>query len=242
MTDAEAGATDTADSSAGDGRRRAIRSFVLRTGRTTPGQQRAFELHWPRIGLEYSGVQRDFDTVFGRRAPRVVEVGFGNGDALCFAATAEPHRDFIGIEVHTPGVGRLLNAVADAGLTNVRIYRHDAVEVLRREIASASLDEVRIYFPDPWHKKRHNKRRLLQPAFVALLGTRLKAGGLLHLATDWSDYAEQMIDVVEGGAEFNNSAGPRTAVERPAWRLPTHFEHRGIRLGHQVVDLLYKKG
>jgi len=221
--------------------RRPIRSFVLRTGRTTPAQQRAFEQHWARHGLEYDGALKDYDALFGRRRPRVVEIGFGNGEALHYAAGHEPERDFIGIEVHTPGVGRLLNALAESGFDNVRIYRHDAVEVLRDEIAPESLDEVRIYFPDPWHKKRHHKRRLIQPAFVALLASRLRRGGLLHLATDWADYAEHMIDVLEAERSFRNAVAPRAAVERPPWRTPTRFEDRGIRLGHKVVDLLYRR-
>jgi len=224
-----------------DASQRPIRSFVLRTGRTTPAQQRAFEQHWPRFGLDFSGQPRDLDACFGRHAPHVLEIGFGNGEALRYAAGRERERDFIGVEVHTPGVGQLLNALAEDGLDNVRIYRHDAVEVLRAEIAPASLAEVRIYFPDPWHKKRHHKRRLIQPAFVALLASRLQDGGMLHLATDWADYAAHMIGVVEGDRLFRNLAGPGVGLERPQWRLPTRFEDRGIRLGHQVVDLIYRK-
>lgn len=221
--------------------RRPVRSFVLRTGRMTPAQQRAFDQHWSRFGLEPTGLPRDWDAVFGRSAERVVEIGFGNGEALQFAAGNEETRDFIGIEVHTPGVGRLLNSIAEHQLSNVRIFRHDAVEVLREEFAPGSLAEVRIYFPDPWHKKRHHKRRLLQPAFVALLAERLASGGRLHLATDWQDYAEQMIDVVESNRAFINEAGAATAVARPPWRPPTRFEDRGIRLGHQVADLIYRR-
>ena len=221
--------------------RRPIRSFVLRTGRITPAQQRAFEQHWACLGLDYSGNVRDFDAVFARSAPRVVEIGFGNGEALCFAAANEPELDFIGIEVHTPGVGKLLNDLAAAGLGNARIFRHDAVEVLRREITPASLAQVRIYFPDPWHKKRHHKRRLIQPEFVELLGSRLAPEGILHLATDWAEYATHMMDIVEASPLFQNIAGPRTSVARPPWRLPTRFEGRGLRLGHQVADLLYRK-
>jgi len=221
--------------------RRPIRSFVLRSGRITPAQQRAFAQHWARFGLEYTGEPGDFDTVFARAAPRVVEIGFGNGEALCFAASNQPELDFIGIEVHTPGVGKLLNDLAGASLGNVRIFRHDAVEVMRHAIAPASLAQVRVYFPDPWHKKRHHKRRLIQPEFVELLGSRLLAGGILHLATDWAEYATHMMDVLEASTQFENIAGPRTAVARPPWRLPTRFEGRGLRLGHQVADLLYRK-
>ena len=218
---------------------RAIRSFVLRQGRFTPAQQRAFDELWPRFGLDYIGSLRDFDEVFGRSAPRVLEIGFGNGDALRFAAAQDPDRDYIGIEVHAPGVGRLLNALDADDASHVRLYHHDAVEVLRKEIADASLDEVRIYFPDPWHKKRHNKRRLIQPEFAALLVSKLRVGGRLHAATDWQDYAEQMWEVLDATPGLTNRAGPRGHVPRPDWRPQTHFETRGQKLGHGVWDLVY---
>ena len=220
---------------------RAIRSFVLRQGRFTPAQQRAFDALWPRLGLDFTGQPRDFDGIFGRSAPRVLEIGFGNGDALRFAATQDPSRDYIGIEVHAPGVGRLLNALDSDGVRNVRLYHHDAVEVLRDEIAEGSLDEVRIYFPDPWHKKRHNKRRLIQPDFAALLVSRLRHGGRLHAATDWQDYAEQRWDVLDATPGLVNRAGPRGQVPRPDWRPQTHFETRGQKLGHGVWDLVYDR-
>jgi tRNA (guanine-N7-)-methyltransferase len=221
--------------------RRKVRSFVLRQGRFTPAQQRAFDELWPRYGLDYNGTPRDFDDLFGRRAKRVLEVGFGNGEALRFAARHDPARDLIGIEVHAPGVGRLLNALAADDARNVRLYHHDAVEVLEHEIADASLDEVRIYFPDPWHKKRHNKRRLVQPGLAAVLVRKLAAGGRLHLATDWHDYAEQMWDVLDATPGLRNRAGPRGHVPRPPWRPQTHFETRGQKLGHGVWDLLYDR-
>jgi tRNA (guanine-N7-)-methyltransferase len=220
---------------------RPIRSFVLRQGRMTDAQKRAFDSHWPRFGLDLAGTPRDFDVVFGRRAERVLEVGFGNGEALLHAAAHEPTRDFIGIEVHQPGVGRLLNGLAAEGLANVRVYCHDAVEVLQQDVAEGALNEVRIWFPDPWHKKRHNKRRLIQPAFVALVASRLGSGGLLHLATDWENYAEYMVEVLEASQAFVNEAGPGVSVERPPWRRETHFEVRGQRLGHGVRDLLYRR-
>jgi tRNA (guanine-N7-)-methyltransferase len=220
---------------------RRVRSFVLRQGRFTPAQQRAFDEAWPRFGLDYAGVPRDFDAAFGRLAPRVLEIGFGNGEALRFAAARDPGRDLVGIEVHAPGVGRLLNALVADDARNVRVYHHDAVEVLTHEIADASLDEVRIYFPDPWHKKRHHKRRLVQPAFAALLVRKLAAGGRLHLATDWQDYAEQMWDVLDATPGLCNRAGLRGAVPRPDWRPQTHFETRGQKLGHGVWDLLYDR-
>lgn len=218
---------------------RPIRSYVLRQGRLTPAQERAFAEHWARYGLEPSGAPRDFVAAFGRSAERVLEIGFGNGEALRFAAGNEPERDFIGIEVHRPGVGRLLNALADDGASNVRVYNHDAVEVLKRDIADASLAEVRIYFPDPWHKKRHGKRRLIQPQFARLLARKLAPGGLLHLATDWEPYVEHMWDVLDADPDFENRAGPRDWFARPSWRPETHFEARGLRLGHGVWDLLY---
>ena len=223
------------------GGQRKVRSFVLRQGRFTEAQQRAFDQSWPRFGLDYAGTARDFDAVFGRAAPRILEIGFGNGEALRFSARRDPARDHIGIEVHAPGVGRLLNALAEDGLRNVRLYHHDAVEVLEHEIADGSLDEIRIYFPDPWHKKRHHKRRLVNPAFASLLVRKLAADGRLHLATDWRDYAEQMWDVLDATPGIANRAGPRGAMARPDWRPQTHFETRGQRLGHGVWDLLYDR-
>ena len=222
-------------------RERSIRSFVLRQGRATPAQRRAFDLHWPRYGLDYQGRQRDLDAVFGRVAERVLEIGFGNGEQLAFAAAREPARDFIGVEVHGPGVGRLLNDLAAGTLGNVRVYQHDAVEVLRHEIADGALAEARIYFPDPWHKKRHHKRRLVQAPFLQLLHAKLQPGGLLHLATDWEDYARHMLEVIEAEPGWENLAGPGQAVPRPEWRRQTHFETRGQRLGHGVWDLLYRR-
>lgn len=220
---------------------RKVRSFVLRQGRFTDAQQRAFDEVWPRFGLDYSGLPRDFDASFGRQAKRTLEIGFGNGEALRFSAQLDPARDHIGIEVHAPGVGRLLNALALDDARNVRLYHHDAVEVLEHEIADAALDEIRIYFPDPWHKKRHNKRRLVNPGFAALLARKLAPGGRLHLATDWQDYAEQMWEVLDATAGLANVAGPRGTVPRPAWRPQTHFETRGQNLGHGVWDLLYDR-
>ncbi|HET6632167.1 MAG TPA: tRNA (guanosine(46)-N7)-methyltransferase TrmB [Rhodanobacteraceae bacterium] len=208
----------------------------------TPAQRRAFDQHWPRYGLEPGGdAPGDFAAVFGRRADLVLEIGFGNGEALAHAAAAEPQRDFIGVEVHGPGVGRLMNALAAQGSDNVRLYRHDAVEVLRDEIAPAALAETRIWFPDPWPKKRHHKRRLLQPGFAALLAERTRPGGLLHLATDWAGYAEHMIEVLEASPQWRNRMGPGRGAERPPWRVETHFERRGTKLGHAVWDLLYDR-
>ncbi|MEO5560694.1 MAG: tRNA (guanosine(46)-N7)-methyltransferase TrmB [Dokdonella sp.] len=220
---------------------RHIRSFVLRQGRLTPAQQRAFEQHWSRFGLDYAGTPRDFVAAFGRRAPLVFEIGFGNGGQLLHSAQAESTRDFIGVEVHRPGVGRLINGLADAGVANARLYNHDAVEVLANEIATDALAEVRIYFPDPWHKKRHNKRRLIQPDFLDLLASRVMPGGRLHLATDWADYAEHMQNVLEGAAAWRADPHHVAANVRPPWRTETHFERRGLRLGHGVWDFVHER-
>ncbi len=220
---------------------RKIRSFVLRQGRFSPAQQRAFEQAWSRYGLDYQGRTRDFTASFGRQAARILEIGFGNGEALLHSAQRDPERDHIGIEVHAPGVGRLLNALAAANVDNVRVLRHDAVEVLEHEIADGTLDEIRIFFPDPWHKKRHHKRRLVNPEFAALLVRKLVAGGRLHLATDWQDYAEQMWNVLDATPGIVNVAGARGHVARPDWRPQTHFETRGQKLGHGVLDVLYEK-
>lgn len=220
---------------------RRIRSFVLREGRMTPAQQRAFDEHWSRYGVDYQGAVRDFDASFGRTAPRVLEIGFGNGEALAWASENDQARDFIGVEVHGPGVGRLMNALAARDATNVRLYKHDAVEVLEHEIAPDSLDEVRIWFPDPWHKKRHNKRRLIQPEFAALLASRMATNGLLHLATDWEAYAEHMREVMEAAPGWRNAIASGEFADKPDWRIETHFERRGLKLGHGVWDLLYRK-
>ena len=220
---------------------RRIRSFVLRQGRITPAQQRAFAAHWLRYGIDYSGKPRDFDASFGRNAPLILEIGFGNGGQLLHSAQAEAASDFIGIEVHRPGVGRLMNGLAEVGADNVRVYDHDAVEVLENEIAQDALAEVRIYFPDPWHKKRHHKRRLIQPEFLDLLATRVQPGGRLHLATDWADYAEHMHSVLDAAPRWRADSRHASPTERPPWRIETHFERRGLRLGHGVWDFVHER-
>ena len=229
------------ESSDHDTHLRRIRSFVLREGRMTPAQQRAFETHWARFGIDYSGKTQDLDAHFGRHAPHVLEIGFGNGEALAWASEHDLARDYIGVEVHGPGVGRLMNALAARDAGNVRLYKHDAVEVLENELAPGVLAEVRIWFPDPWHKKRHNKRRIVQPEFVALLATRVAPDGLLHLATDWEPYAQHMLEVMETAPDWRNALGPGRFAEKPAWRIETHFERRGLKLGHGVWDLLYRR-
>jgi tRNA (guanine-N7-)-methyltransferase len=220
---------------------RTVRSFVLREGRITPAQQRAFEQHWHRFGIAYEGAPRNLDSLFGRPAPRVLEIGFGNGEPLASAAEHDPARNYLGIEVHRPGVGRLMNALAALDARNVRIWNHDAVEVLQHELADGALDEVRIWFPDPWPKKRHHKRRLIQPEFVALLASRVKVGGLLHLATDWPGYASHMREVLAARADWRLREGESGEDRRPPWRIETRFERRGIKLGHPVTDLLYDR-
>ena len=221
---------------------RPIRSFVVRAGRMTTGQARALEDLWPRFGVEYSPTPLDLDAVFGRHAPRTLEIGFGNGEHLASLATAHPDRDYFGIEVHRPGVGHLLMLAGERGLANVRASQHDAVEVLRDQIPPGSLDEVLVLFPDPWHKKRHNKRRLIQPAFVELLAPRLRQGGVLRLATDWEEYALQMLDVLRGASSlFANESPSGDWMPRHDERAPTRFEKRGARLGHGVWDLAFRR-
>ena len=218
---------------------RPIRSYVVRAGRMGPGQVRALAELGPRFVLPYAGAPADFDAVFGRHAPRILEIGFGMGAATAAIALARPDTDFIGVEVHTPGVGALLKQIGERGLTNLRIVQHDAVEVLEHMIAPGSLAGVHIYFPDPWHKARHNKRRLVKPPLVALIASRLSAGGYLHLATDWVPYAEQMLEVLSAEPLLMNTAD--AYAQRPEWRPETKFERRGIKLGHEVRDLLFRR-
>lgn len=238
--DGDEGADESGEESGEGLHRRRIRSFVTRAGRVSTGQRRALDELGPRYVVPYTAAPADWDATFGRQAPRVLEIGFGNGEALAWASEHDLDRDYIGVEVHGPGVGRLMNGLAERDASNVRIYKHDAVEVLENEIAPGSLSEARIWFPDPWHKKRHNKRRLVQPAFVALLASRMAPGGLLHLATDWEPYAEHMREVMEAAEGWRNRVGPGQSAERPAWRIETHFERRGMRLGHGVWDFLYE--
>ena len=221
---------------------RPIRSFVVRAGRMTTGQARALEDLWPRYGVEYSPAPLALDSLFGRRAPRTLEIGFGNGEHLAALAAAHPERDYFGIEVHRPGVGHLLMLAANHNLTNLRTSAHDAVEVLRDQIAPGALDEVLLLFPDPWHKKRHHKRRLLQPPFVELVASRLAASGVFRLATDWEPYALQMLEVLgSANALFTNLSPSGDWVPRPEERAPTRFEKRGARLGHGVWDLAFRR-
>ncbi|MCW8125495.1 tRNA (guanosine(46)-N7)-methyltransferase TrmB [Microbulbifer halophilus] len=222
-------------------KRKSIRSYVIRAGRMTEGQRRAFDTYWGRYGLSLFDGPLDPLEVFGRTAPLVLEIGFGMGDSLLAMAEAEPEKDFIGIEVHPPGVGRLINNAGGAGVGNLRVYMADAVDVLNDCIADASLDRFQLYFPDPWHKKKHHKRRIVQPEFVRLLCAKLKPGGLMHLATDWENYAEHMLEVLEAEERLENTAGAGNYSGRPSFRPQTKFERRGQRLGHGVWDLLYRR-
>jgi len=221
--------------------RRSIRSFVRRTGRVTASQQRALHELWPVMGVAFEPMPLDLEALFGRRAPVVLEIGFGNGETLVRQAAAHPELNFLGVEVHEPGVGHCLIAARGAGVTNLRLIRHDAVEVLQQQIAAGSLARVNLYFPDPWPKKRHHKRRIVQPAFLELLAERLAPGGTLHIATDWQDYAGQ-IDQVLGQCPYFECAERREhAGDRPLDRPQTKFELRGLRRGHQITDWRFRR-
>jgi len=219
--------------------RRGIRSFVLRAGRMGTGQQRALEELGPRFVLPFQDQPLDAAAVFGRQAPLVLEIGFGMGAATAEIAAGRPDTDFIGVEVHTPGVGALLKRIGEQGLGNLRIVQHDAVQVLEQMIAPATLAGVHIFFPDPWHKKKHNKRRLIQPPLVQLLASRLALGGTLHCATDWQPYAEQMLEVLSAEPALTNTA--QGYAPKPDYRPLTKFEARGLRLGHGVWDLVFTR-
>lgn len=238
MVDAPQDSVESRDPQDADSpRHRRVRSFVRRPGRLTPAQERALaEL------LPVYSIAPDLDDAaraFGRAQPLVAEIGFGNGEALAWMAANEPNKNFLGIEVHEPGVGRLLRDIEANRLDNVRVAMRDAVEVLAGQVRAGGLAEARIYFPDPWPKKRHHKRRIVQPGFVDLLAERIHTGGLLHLATDWQPYAEWMLEQLEPSTHFENLGNP--FVERPKWRPQTHFERRGERKGHAIADLLYRR-
>ena len=219
--------------------RRPIRSFVLRQGRVTNAQRRACEELLTVYGVPFAPAPLDLDRLFGRAAPRILEIGFGMGETTAAIARAHPENDYLGIEVHTPGVGSLLKQLDDLNLKNVRIIQHDAVEVLQQMIASAALDGVHLFFPDPWPKKRHHKRRLVQAPFTALLATRMKSRAYLHAATDWEDYAQQMLQVLSAEPALENTA--TDFAQRPNSRPETKFERRGLKLGHRVWDLVFRK-
>jgi len=223
-----------------DAQHRHIRSFVRREGRLTPGQQKALDELWPRFGLSAEAELNPAQT-FGRNAPLTLEIGFGNGSSLARMAADDPQSDFIGIEVHRPGVGHLLYELDKRALDNVRVFYHDAVEVLDRCIPDASLDRVLLFFPDPWPKRKHHKRRILQPAFVDKIARKLKTDGRFHMATDWEHYAEHMLKLMQSTTDFVNCDAAGGYPERPGYRPVTRFERRGQRLGHGVWDLVYRR-
>ncbi len=221
--------------------RRRIRSFVKREGRLTRGQQRALDELFPVYGFNLAQGRLDLEALFGRSAPRVLEIGFGNGASLAQMAADHPDTDYLGIEVHRPGVGNLLLQVQERQLDNIRVSHDDAIEVLARQIPGQSLDSVYLFFPDPWHKTRHRKRRIVQPDFVQLLREKLKPGGEFHMATDWQDYARHMMKVMTEAEGFENTASPGQYTPRPDYRPLTRFEQRGHRLGHGVWDLIFRR-
>ena len=218
-----------------------IKSFVLRQGRLSTAQQKAIDNNWPKFGLEVQDQLLDFEALFGRDAPTIIEIGFGMGKSLAEMAEANPQQNYIGIEVHRPGVGALLKLVEEKGLTNVRVYNHDAIEVLEKCIPEDSLSGVYLFFPDPWHKKRHHKRRIVQPEFAAKIAKHLKPGGQFHMATDWENYAEHMMEVMSAAPNYRNISGENEYTPRPDYRPLTKFEARGHRLGHGVWDLIFEK-
>ena len=219
--------------------RRPIRSFVLRQGRVSSAQKRAYDALLPRLGIPFASRPIDLGRIFGRSAAKVLEIGFGMGETTATIAAQHPENDYLGIDVHTPGVGSLLKRIAELNLANVRIVQHDAVEVLRDMIVPATFDAVHIFFPDPWPKKRHHKRRLIQPPFIALVCERMKPGAYLHAATDWQDYAEQILAVMSAEPQLANTA--RDYSPRPEYRPQTRFESRGLKLGHGVWDVIFRR-
>lgn len=219
--------------------RRGIKSFVLRQSHMTPAQQRAIDQGWPHFGVDFQAAPLDLDTLFQRPHAKILEIGFGMGAATAEIAARLPEKDFLAIDVHGPGVGNLLKLIQERALDNIRVMRHDAVEVVTHMLADHSLEGIHIFFPDPWHKKRHHKRRLIQTPFVATLLPKLKRGGYIHLATDWAEYAQQMLSVLQGFSELTNTAADFAPT--PAYRPETKFEARGKRLGHGVWDLVFVK-
>ena len=222
-------------------RLRSIRTFVVRAGRMTPGQQRALEQQWPAMGLNLADGMIDYTQIFGRNAPTVLEIGFGMGDSLLAMAEAAPETNYIGIEVHHPGVGRLLSNAANAKLNNLRVYHEDALLVLNDCIADDSLDSIQLFFPDPWHKKKHNKRRMVQPEIAQTFRKKLKIGGCFHMATDWQPYAEHMMEVMNAAEGYRNRAGTGEYSPQPEHRPDTKFQRRGEKLGHGVWDLVFDR-
>lgn len=225
-----------------DGKRiRKVRSFVLREGRLTKGQEAAMKDFWPMMGLDHDMGMLDFAAIFGNDNPVTLEIGFGMGASLVEMAVSSPDKNFIGIEVHSPGVGACLMAAGECGVTNLRVFCHDAVEVLADCIPDTSLAGMQLFFPDPWHKTRHQKRRIVQASFAESIRQKLVLGGIFHMATDWENYAEHMIDIMAVAPGYENTAAEGHFVPRPDWRPLTKFEQRGHRLGHGVWDIIYKR-
>jgi len=242
MTDQKKSAeTDNAEGSGEQKYMRKIRSFVKREGRMTNRQSTAIENLWPTMGVDYQEKMLDFTTLFGQDAPVVLEIGFGMGKSLVEMAKNAPEKNFLGIEVHGPGVGACLADAGEAGLTNLRVLNHDAVEVLEHMIPEQSLATFQLYFPDPWHKARHHKRRIVQPEFIENMRHKLAIGGVIHMATDWENYAEHMLMVLQAATNFTNTSQSNGYAERPEWRPLTKFENRGNNLGHGVWDLLFER-
>ena len=237
--DKSANVSEQAPAATGERYMRQIRSFVRREGRLTKGQAGALERQWPTMGIEFHGEKLNLQDLFGNDNPVVLEIGFGMGKSLVAMAKAAPEKNFIGVEVHRPGVGACLLEAESQGVTNLKVIEHDAVEVLKEWLPDHTLAGVQIFFPDPWHKKRHHKRRLVQPEFVALLRQKLKLDGVLHLATDWENYAEHMLDVMNNAPGYVNQAADGTYIPRPEERPLTKFEQRGHRLGHGVWDMKF---
>jgi tRNA (guanine-N7-)-methyltransferase len=221
--------------------KRKIRSFVRREGRLTHGQQDALEHLWPVYGIENTAQKLDFKALFGNDHPVILEIGFGNGESLAHMAEQMPEYNYIGIEVHRPGVGHLLKLIKERGLSNLRLMSDDAVDILNRQIPVSSLSGVQLFFPDPWHKKKHHKRRIVQAKFVKLLASRLRSGGFFHMATDWQDYAVHMLEVMQESSDFENCSESGDYVPRPGHRPITKFERRGHRLGHGTWDLIFTR-
>jgi len=220
-------------------RDRHIRSYVLRQGRVSTAQQRSLDALMPRYGIPYSEQRVNLDTVFGRVAPKIFEIGFGMGEPTATIASNNPQNDYLALEVHTPGVGSLLKLIDEQGITNLRIMQHDAVEVMRNMLSDNTLDGVHIFFPDPWHKARHNKRRLIQSPFISMLVQKIKPGGYIHVATDWQDYAEQVLSVLNSESELKNTSEGYSV--KPDYRPLTKFEQRGLKLGHGIWDLVFSR-
>ncbi len=218
---------------------RSIKSFVLREGRFTEGQQHAFELHWKSFGLDYIDKLVDLPTLFEREAPTILEIGFGNGDSLAQMAEQNPQNNYLGIEVHRPGAGQLLQQIEKRELSNLRVSTRDAVDVLKNQLPENSLNGAQIFFPDPWPKKRHHKRRIIQGDFMTLLASRLNKNGFVHLATDWAPYANHMLEVMQSHPDYTNTS--ENFIARPEFRPLTKFEQRGLKLGHEIFDLMFVK-